>query len=213
MTLSPPTLSNKAFTLVELVVSITILSVILLSVFDIYSNILSVNKRLEVMRIVQENVRNITEQIAVDIREKGIDFSYYDGSSNEKTNNYSGSGNSILAIRGWDKYYPMKADTLGSIVRCSDEDEKNPKIHCYIGKEDTVGNRKAISDKRVRIENIRFFISGDRGETITNQGVEWKATIVLGLGIENTAWVSMEIAKSTHMSIETTISEKVYKKD
>ena len=96
---SSPTLSNKAFTLVELVVSITILSVILLSVFDIYSNILSVNKRLEVMRIVQENVRNITEQIAVDIREKGIDFSYYDGTSTEKTNNYSGSGNFILAIR------------------------------------------------------------------------------------------------------------------
>lgn len=60
----------KAFTLIELIVSITILSVILLSVFEIYNNILQVNKRLEVMRVVQENVRNITEQIASDIREK-----------------------------------------------------------------------------------------------------------------------------------------------
>lgn len=124
------------------------------------------------MRIVQENVRNITEQIATDIREKGIDFSYYDGSSNEKTNNYSGSGNFILAIRGGDKYYPMKEDVIGTIVRCSDEDEKNPRVHCYIGKEDIAGNRKAISDTRVRIENVRFFISGDTGEGITNQGSE-----------------------------------------
>lgn len=63
-------ISPQAFTLIELVVSITILSVILLSVFEIYNNILQINKRLEVMRIVQENVRNITEQIASDVREK-----------------------------------------------------------------------------------------------------------------------------------------------
>jgi prepilin-type N-terminal cleavage/methylation domain-containing protein len=60
----------NAFTLIELVVSITILSVILLSVFMIYSNIIQTNKQLEVMRVVQENVRNITEQVASDIREK-----------------------------------------------------------------------------------------------------------------------------------------------
>lgn len=62
--------SPDAFTLIELIVSITILSVILLSVFEIYNNILQINKRLEVMRIVQENIRNITEQIAGDVREK-----------------------------------------------------------------------------------------------------------------------------------------------
>lgn len=179
--------SHSGFTLVELVVSITILSVILLSVFDIYSNILQINKRLEVMRIVQENVRNITEEIAADIREKGIDFNYYDGTEIGKTNDYSGSGNTILAIRGGDKYYPMRANTIGTIVQCSDEDEKNPQIHCYIGREDKNGNRKAISDKRVRIENARFFLSGNTGEDITNQGQEGKATIVLSLGIENTA--------------------------
>lgn len=62
--------SHRGFTLIELVVAITILSVIMLSVFTIYSNIIQINKRLEVMRVVQENVRNITEQMASDIREK-----------------------------------------------------------------------------------------------------------------------------------------------
>ena len=61
---------QEAFTLIELVVSITILSVILLSVFMIYSNLIQVNRRLEVIRIVQENIRNVTEQMASDIREK-----------------------------------------------------------------------------------------------------------------------------------------------
>ena len=89
----------SAFTLIELIVSITILSVIMLSVFMIYSNILQVNKRLEIMRTVQENIRNITEQIASDVREKGIDLSYYDRSTFLKTNDYTGSGNLLLAIR------------------------------------------------------------------------------------------------------------------
>lgn len=62
--------STRAFTLIELVVSITILSVIMLSVFMIYSNLIQINKRLEALRIVQENIRNITEQIASDVREK-----------------------------------------------------------------------------------------------------------------------------------------------
>jgi len=60
----------QAFTLIELIVSITILSVIMLSVFVIYSNFIQVNRRLEGMRIVQENIRNITEKIATDVREK-----------------------------------------------------------------------------------------------------------------------------------------------
>lgn len=62
--------TSVAFTLIELVVSVTILSVIMLSVFVIYSNLIQVNKRLEDMRIVQENIRNITEKIATDVREK-----------------------------------------------------------------------------------------------------------------------------------------------
>lgn len=91
--------NSHAFTLIELIVSVTILSVIMLSVFVIYSNLIQVNRRLEDMRIVQENIRNITEKIATDVREKGIDFSYYNGENAEKTNKYTGSGNSILAIQ------------------------------------------------------------------------------------------------------------------
>ncbi|MDD5376853.1 MAG: type II secretion system protein [Candidatus Gracilibacteria bacterium] len=203
---------RTAFTLIELVVSITILSVIMLSVFMIYSNLIQINKRLEAMRIVQENVRNITEQIASDIREKGIDFSYYDGSVKERSNGYTGSGNTILAIRSGDKYYPMK-DSLNGPILCNEEDQKDPKVHCYVGKEDSTGYRKAISDNRVRIDNIRFFLSGNTGDSITNLSQEGKATIVLSLGIEQKTGVSSDVAKNAHALIETTISEKVYKKN
>lgn len=204
--------NSRAFTLIELVVSITILSVILLSVFQVYSNILMINKRLEIMRVVQENVRNITERIATDVREKWIDLSYYDNSHVNRTNNYSGSGNSILAIRWGDKYYLM-TDRGSWPTICNEIEQKDPLIHCYIGKEDITGTRKAISDERVRIENIRFFLSGNTGESLTNLGQEGKVTLILSIGIENGVGVSSDIAKGTRMSIQTTISEKAYKKE
>lgn len=204
--------NRTAFTLIELVVSITILSVIMLSVFMIYSNLIQINKRLEALRIVQENIRNITEQIASDVREKWIDLTYYDNSTPEKINNYTGNGNTVLAIQWGERYYPMK-DSLSGPIICTESDQKNPNIHCYIGKEDSLNQRKPISDDRVRIENIRFFLSGDTGESLTNFSQEGKVTIVLSLWIENKTWVNSEIAKNTHMLIETTISEKVYKKN
>lgn len=164
------------------------------------------------MRIVQENVRNITEKIATDVREKWIDFGYYDSSSSEKTNHYTGSGNSILAIQWGDKYYPMK-NTLGGPIICNNTDQTNISTQCYMGMEDNIGNRKALSDGRVSIENIRFFISGNPSTSITNLSQEGKVTIILSLRISTKAWVNSEIAKITHMNIETTISEKIYKQN
>lgn len=104
-------------------------------------------------------------------------------------------------------------DSLSGPILCSEIDQKDPKIHCYIGKEDSLNQRKAISDDRVRIENLHFFLSGNTGESITNLSQEWKATITLSLGIENRVWMSSEIVKNTRMLIETTISEKVYKQN
>lgn len=205
--------TSVAFTLIELVVSVTILSVIMLSVFVIYSNLIQVNKRLEDMRIVQENIRNITEKIATDVREKWIDFSYYNGSSSLKTNNYTGSGNSILAIQGGNKYYPMKDGLVGWPILCSEADQKDIKMQCYMGIEDIFNTRKALSDNRVSVENIRFFISGNPSTSITNLAQEGKVTIILSLRISNSAGIHSEIAKNTHMSIETTISEKIYKQN
>lgn len=105
----------------------------------------------------------------------------------------------------------MKVTPIGTIVQCTEADEQDPGIHCYIGKEDRMGLRKAISDKRVRIENIRFFLSGNTGEGITNQEHEGKVTLVLSLGIENTAGVTSGMTNNAHMETQTTISEKIYK--
>ena len=60
---------------------------------------------------------------------------YYDNSSIERTNQYDGDGNLVLAIRGGAKYYAMKTPiTGGDPVLCNVVDLQNPLLHCYIGK-------------------------------------------------------------------------------
>jgi prepilin-type N-terminal cleavage/methylation domain-containing protein len=61
---------KHAFTLIELIIAITILSIILISIFSVYSNIINANNKVKVSRILQENTKNIVENIATAIREK-----------------------------------------------------------------------------------------------------------------------------------------------
>lgn len=64
---------NKSwFTLIELIVSITILSIIMISIFAIFKISSDVTNRTEVSRAMQENIKNIVELIAEDVRTKEI---------------------------------------------------------------------------------------------------------------------------------------------
>lgn len=159
---------KQAFTLIELIVAITILAVILLSVFMIYSNILNINKRLELSRMIHENTRRITETLAQDVREKGIDFEYYDGSNNFKTLDYNGSGALVLAINGGRKYYLMKESTVsGEISYCTEAERKAPATKCFLGL-DNGAIKARISDHSVAIDDLHLFISGKGSKGITN---------------------------------------------
>ena len=121
---------KNAFTLVELLVAISILSLIMVSVFEVYSNILSLNKKLELDRILQENSRLITETVAKDIRSNGVDFGYYA----ESGLGYSGSGVSVLQISGGPKYFLMQETISGEITNCANPvDLAHP---CFFGKEE-----------------------------------------------------------------------------
>lgn len=76
-----PVRARLGFTLIEIIVSLTILSIVLISVFQIYSNIIVMSKRLELGRSLQQNARSIVETIARDVREGGIAFECYSPST------------------------------------------------------------------------------------------------------------------------------------
>jgi prepilin-type N-terminal cleavage/methylation domain-containing protein len=61
-----------AFTLVEVIVSMTILSIIMVSVMVVFISGSNTANKIDIQRGMQENVKNIVESIAEDIRKNGI---------------------------------------------------------------------------------------------------------------------------------------------
>jgi len=133
--------------------------VVMVSVFLAYSGIINLNRKLEISRILQENTRNSTEMIALAIREYGIDFSFFNGSSIDKVNHYTDVGNLILPIKGFGKFMPLKITPTGLLQICEETDFQNPEIKCAIGFEDASSQRRFITDERIRLKSLKFYIS------------------------------------------------------
>ncbi|EKE28568.1 MAG: hypothetical protein ACD_3C00043G0007 [uncultured bacterium (gcode 4)] len=200
-------LKQHWFTLIELIVAVTILAFVMLSVFVIYSNILQINKKLELNRILQENTRTMIEWLASDIRTKWLAYWYYNNVTTQPLD-YSGNWNTILAIKDRDdlanpNVYCMQKQK----INCDNSCYTNPKW-CYLWK---LNSDIKLSDDRVEVNNLRFYISWKPSQDITNEDKEWKVTVVFDLSLAPGKWISRALAKENELHIQTTISEKVYK--
>jgi prepilin-type N-terminal cleavage/methylation domain-containing protein len=59
---------SKAFTLIEVLVSITIFSIMMISIISIYIISTDITLKSDINRIMQENLKNVSSRIAEDIR-------------------------------------------------------------------------------------------------------------------------------------------------
>jgi len=62
----------KGFTLIELIVSITLFSIIMVSVMSIFLFSSRLWGKIEINRVMQQNTKNMIETIAEDVRKNGI---------------------------------------------------------------------------------------------------------------------------------------------
>jgi prepilin-type N-terminal cleavage/methylation domain-containing protein len=65
-------LHNQAFTLIEVIVSITIFSIMMISIIWIYITSSDITMKSDINRMMQENLKNVSNTIAEDIRKNGI---------------------------------------------------------------------------------------------------------------------------------------------
>jgi prepilin-type N-terminal cleavage/methylation domain-containing protein len=61
-------MNKKAFTLIEIIVAITITSMVLVSIVEIFLFSGMFSKKIDSSRVMQENIKNFTEIIAEDVR-------------------------------------------------------------------------------------------------------------------------------------------------
>jgi len=66
--------NNKrgAFTLIEVLISITILSIVMITILMVYIIASDISIKADINRLMQENIKNAVEQIAEDVRKNGI---------------------------------------------------------------------------------------------------------------------------------------------
>ncbi len=209
--------STSGFTLVELMIAMSIFGMMIVMVMSIYFSTTDTTRRLNAQRELAETAREITERMSQDIREKGMTGDTYFDTNYDlwKRYDYTGSGSEYLNLSNGRYVYGAKK--TNGIDRCTWIRKTDPKIHCglyFIEYGDNGSNGYNLVDsfnpdeerKRVKIEDLKFYISGDSRSTSRKVLVDFTLILMAKNGI------SANLANSTKLHIQTTISERWWKK-
>ncbi len=194
---------NTAFTLVEVIVAITILSIIMISVLVVFISGSDVSAKIDIQRGMQENIKNIVETIAEDVRKNGLNIC----SSPTESNclNFASSTGSYLEteiLYTWSASYYLATKTVSwTWIRVWDQSIcRDPQFQCFL-MQDMVN---PLSNGQVTFWNLKFRVTG------------WdipKVTLSLTLYPAFKKWVKADMIKNSRMIFQTTISERLIKND
>lgn len=215
--------SRSGFTLVELIIGMTIFAVISTMTILIYFNISESSRRLQISREISETTRQITEKINQEVQENKI---FLDENFLQNYKNSGFNENEILLI--WrekvEKFfiYWKKDNSNPGVSPCSEDDKKNPEISCglFLATEKPKSDpneatdynyfnlvdsfRENENEKRVKINDLKFEISGWENDVK-------KVTLKMTVSLTKKSWVPNSLINGSKMEIQTTISERFYK--
>jgi len=189
-------MNKNAFTLVEIIVAITIFMIVMVSVMQIFWISSQLTNKIDINRQVQENIKNLTETIAEDIRQNWISWAWDDWT----LDNYSLKKWHWLKL--WNNKYYIWQLVWWNIVRRVDitgcGDLKN---NCFLVKDNwTIKSR--LTNSWVAFEKLNFTIM-------------WKNTkkLVINFTIRPSTkkWINSNMIKNSKVIFQTTLSERFIK--
>lgn len=188
------------FTLIELIISITIFSIMMISVMSIFLFSSQMSSRVELNRLLQENIKNVVEDIAENVRKNGIEWVRWFGDPScsmiNSTDTYL-SGSTLCT--NW-KEYVLGTGTgtflpVSDIATCAWIDSL-----CRILKKDAGWDFFPLTNSFVNFENISF--------VITNHYVP-KIMINITARPSYNKGISPSVIENNVIHIQTTISERL----
>lgn len=194
------------FTLIELIITITIASIIIVSVVDVFILSTDISMKTDINRNMQKNIKNVVEFIAEDIRKNwvgswvAVDLSADCTLLPSWTNNYSTW--SKLCNSSWNEYYlAMQRDytTRQTNKQCLDNAINNDR--CTIIVNDGL-EKSPLSNSSVTFTNLVFYLSNDKIPKVT---ISFTAKPALW------KWVKANLIKDTEIKFQTTITERFIK--
>jgi len=197
------------FTLVELIVSITIFSIILVAVVSIFLFASQMSTRVELDRTMQENIKNIMEDISEGVRKNTLTWvsSWLDSKCETIEPWVWDSIKQASAVCIWDSIYTLWYENEtgdGSWERSSDivKDCQDISKVCRLVKKEMGWDYFPLSNSFIAFQDAVFTISNPELPKLTIQLVyrpaAWK-------------WVSAAIIEQRVQSIQTTVSQKLIK--
>jgi len=194
---------KKAFTLVEIMVAITIFMIVMVSILQIFWISVNLTNKVDINRQLQENTKILTETIAEDIRKNGISWT-----KNEIMDSYSkDSWDSwvILQIGSWafvNKYYLSLDETSYSIIPKSDIGKCNDlKNNCFLVKDDWLSTSR-LTNSWVAIEDLKFTILWDKVKRVVINFIMRPST---------KKGINSNLITNSKIVFETTLSERFIK--
>lgn len=185
-----------SFTLIEIIVSITILSIIMVSVMVVFINATDISRKSEINRVMQENVKNIVETISEDVRKNWIMWV-----SNEIAVDCNLSLDSWSLYKKWDKLctnnneYFLAKENINGYTRTDVSNCSGITDHCIIVNK----NLSPLSNSHVSIKDLKFYVSND---------VIPKVTILMTLQPSIKKWVKTNLIEESKLNFQTTISTR-----
>ena len=190
--------NKKAFTLIEIIVAITIFMIVMVSVMQIFWISSQLTNKIDINRQVQENIKNLTETIAEDIRKNWIGWvrkEFWVSYTNNSTDNWN-------LLKVWDNEYYLSDWynwTVYSRVYFDEIETKcwTLKTNCFL-----VKNESKLTNSWLSFENLNFTVLwNDTKKLVINFTVR-PAT---------KKWISSNMIKKSKVIFQTTISERFIK--
>lgn len=186
------------FTLVEVIVWVTIFSMIMISVMSIYILASDTSLKSDINRAMHENTKNIITDISEWIINNWIMWvsdSYIDScNKNLWSQNYKLWNK--LCLNSWEEYYLAKKDNSWNFVRVSNSDCEDIADQCYI-----VKNWIPITNSLVAIKNLSFFATDNLAE---------KVTLSIVLQPTTKSWVKPTQIENNTFTFQTTLNSRPF---
>lgn len=196
---------KSAFTLIEIIIAITIFGIIMVSVLSIFLFSSQMSTRVDMNRTMQENIKNVTEDISENVRKNWLSGVLADWFI-DACNNWSWAWvvGTKLCLNGGIEYTiwyahgnPIEWKRQNTISECQDITKPN----CHIIKRDNPKEEYyPLSNSFSHFTHLGF--------EITNRDVP-KLHMHMSVRPSAKKWLALEIVKNGIIHVQTTLSERL----